>query len=67
MAGPFCRPEHCWSLERVPRELEMPDYLLQPDQALLGIGRKRQTNTKVCDGPNVSKNHCKLHRCLSYI
>ena len=44
----------------MPKELEMPGYLLQLAQAVVSIGKKQQTNIKVCDG------HCMLNRCLEH-
>ena len=79
MAGASSEPQHCWGLERVPRDFEGPTYILQNAQVgglsclkthgwLVGsqeeisVGRNRKSNVKVCDGPNVSRNHLKLVR-----
>ena len=91
MAGVSSEPQHCWGLERVPREFEGPTYILQNAQVffiqanwtpcMLGrltlnhnelqeevsLGRNRKNNVKVCDGPNVSRNHLKLIRWLLLI
>ena len=32
MAGVSSEPQHCWGLERVPREFEGPTYILQNAQ-----------------------------------
>ena len=86
MAGVSSEPQHCWGLERVPREFEGPTYILQNAQVFfiqikrtpcelrrvamnhnelqeeVSLGRNRKNNVKVCDGPNVSRNHLKLIR-----
>ena len=78
MAGASSEPQHCWGLERVPRDFEGPTYILQNaqvdhqfvtlpvwisgSQEEISLGRNRKSNIKVCDGPNVSRNHLKLVR-----
>ena len=51
------QPDRLWSLERVPNTLEGPSYLLQNAKDVVTFGRRVSTNDKICNGPNVSRNH----------
>eukprot|EP00092_Neocalanus_flemingeri_P002450 GFUD01002620.1.p1 GENE.GFUD01002620.1~~GFUD01002620.1.p1 ORF type:complete len:733 (-),score=176.61 GFUD01002620.1:283-2481(-) len=55
-------PDQCWTLSRVPNILEGPEYLLQHDKEFVTFGRRQGTNDKICNGPNVSRNHLKFVR-----
>ena len=48
------QPDHCWALERVP--WWEPPYLLHNGREEVRLGRK-EGNTKVCQGYQVSRNH----------
>ena len=56
MAGPGYQyqPDHCWALERVP--WWEPPYLLHNGREEVRLGR-REGNSKVCQGHQVSRNH----------
>jgi hypothetical protein len=56
------QPDQCWYLERVPIHMEGPAYLLQNAKEVVSFGRRVTTNDKVCNGPNVSRNHLKFVR-----
>ena len=56
------QPDQCWYLERVPSILEGPGYLLQNAKEVVTFGRRVSTNDKICNGPNVSRNHLKFVR-----
>ena len=56
------QPDQCWYLERVPINLEGPAFLLQNAKEVVAFGRRVTTNDKVCNGPNVSRNHLKFVR-----
>ena len=66
------QPDQCWYLERVPITMEGPAYLLQNAKEVVSFGRRVTTNDKVCNGPNVSRNHLKFVRyipsdCISFL
>ena len=60
------QPDQCWYLKRVPIHLEGPAYLLQNAKEVVSFGRRVTTNDKVCNGPNVSRNHLRFVRYFQH-